>query len=122
MTWLRLLPWAGWPLAALTLLLYLDKRGELAAEIQRCNADKLASIAEAERVTRETLERAHAEEMMTVRKREEAQARARELVDAALRDAASRPPRTERIVERVRDEDACVDTRVHGDLLDRLRE
>lgn len=53
MTLLKYLPYAGWPLAGLIFWFWLGVKEDLAAEIERCNTDKLKSALEAERATRE---------------------------------------------------------------------
>jgi len=47
-----------WVLLVVMTGLYLDKRDDLASSIEKCNTDKLASIAEAERITRDVTQRA----------------------------------------------------------------
>ncbi len=120
--WHKLLPYMGWPLCGVMVWLYLGVRDDLAAEIERCNTDKMTSIAEAERVAREGVQSAWDKEREEVERRMEALTQARLIVDEALRTAANREPEIRRVVEKVRDEDACIDTVVPSAIVERLRQ
>lgn len=52
----KLLPWAGWPLAAVIFGLWLGLRDDLAEAQATCNAEKLQAVAEAEAVARNALQ------------------------------------------------------------------
>ena len=79
--WIRLLPYAGWPLALLVGWLWIDAKEDLATEIERCNTDKLAAVAAAEKVTRETLQAAHDRKVAELVRQAETANRAREIAD-----------------------------------------
>jgi hypothetical protein len=52
------LKFGPWIALAIMTALYLGKRDDLAQSIEQCNTDKMTSIAEAERITREAVQRA----------------------------------------------------------------
>lgn len=89
----KLLPYAGWPLAALIFWMWLGGREDLAAEVERCNSDKLLAIAQAEQVARQALQDAQdAHQRELARLAVEAQGavnESREGREAALRKAAA---------------------------------
>ena len=99
--------------------LYLELRDELASEVEQCNTDKIAAVAEAERVTRKMLEQAHQARMDQLARQTAAAERAREIAEEAARLAESRPPR---VVEVIREStDACLDTVVDPAVVRSLR-
>ena len=54
--WIRLLPYAGWPLAALMVWFYLGTRDELVKEVEACNTRTITTVAEAEAEARRALQ------------------------------------------------------------------
>ena len=79
--WIRLLPYAGWPLALFVGWLWIGAKEDLATEIERCNTDKMAAVAAAEKVTRETLQAAHDRKVAELVRQAESANRAREIAD-----------------------------------------
>ena len=61
--WARLIPWAGYGVAALLFWLWLGLKEDLARQVELCNQDKLRSVAEAENIAREALQEAHRREI-----------------------------------------------------------
>ena len=117
----RFLPYAGWPLAVLLFFLWLDGRENLAAEVERCNADKMAAVAEAEAITRQATEanlQARLTELAEIAERER---HARAIAEEARAIAESRPVEVREIIRRVADANACMDTDIPSVVLDELR-
>jgi len=52
----KAIPYLGWPLAAAMFFLWLGLKEDLAQQIEICNQEKLESIAQAERLTREAVQ------------------------------------------------------------------
>jgi hypothetical protein len=121
LAYLKLLPWAGWGLAALLFWLWLGVREDLAAEIERCNSDKLASIAAAEQITREAVSEAAERRLSQLRHQLTLEQNAREVAEETARLAESRPVEVREIIRRVADENLCLDTAVPDELVDALR-
>ncbi len=93
-------------------------------EITRCNADKLVSVAQAEKLAREATEEAAQAKIAQYARIAKSQQKAREIVAAALREAEAREPEIRTIVREIpRDTDAqkCLDMPVPADLLRSLR-
>lgn len=102
--------------------LYLDKRDDLASEVERCNTDKITSILEAERITRQAQQEAADRTIAElVRKADQAEI-AIGIANTARLEAESRPARVRTIIERVADVDACIDSPVHPSILSCLRD
>jgi len=116
--------WAAASTVGLALMtgLYLDKRDDYASAVESCNSDKLAAVAEAERITRDTIEAAAARNIAAAEQQAEAARRARAIAEEARRQAEARPERVREVIRRVADADACIDTAVHGELVDSLRD
>ena len=113
---------AGYALAALFLWLYIDAQSEIKAEIERCNTEKLASVAEAERVARQATQ-ADLQAQIDALVRQSAQAdRAREIAEEAARLAESRVPEVREIIREVASDDACIDTAVPDAVLNSMRD
>lgn len=102
--------------------LYLDKRDDYAAAVESCNADKLVAIAQAERVTRETVEAAAARRIADLEQQTLDAGRARAIAEAAQREAEARPERVRTVIREVAANDSCIDTRVPDALVDSLRD
>jgi len=101
--------------------LYLDKRDDYAEAVQSCNADKLASVLDAERITH-SAELANAKRLAEDLQREaRSEARAREIAEEAARQAASRPAVVRTVIREVASENACISTAVPDTVLDSLR-
>ena len=117
MPWLTVGGWAG---TAFFFFMYLGVRDDLASEVEQCNTDKIAAVAEAERLTRTTLEKAHADTLAQLARQAERADTARAIAEEAARIAESRPPE---VIEVIRNStDACVSAPVDPDILDRLRD
>ena len=43
--WIRLLPYAGWPLAALLFFFWIGLKEDLAQQVELCNQQKLQTVA-----------------------------------------------------------------------------
>ena len=84
--------------------LWLEAREDLAAEIERCNADKLSAIAEAERITRTTQERAFGERIAQLERIADQRENARRIAETAARDAQEAVEGTQRRIDRLMQE------------------
>jgi len=111
------------PVAALIMMtiLYMGKRDELATEIEACNTRAMEGIAEAERITREATTSALEARLAQLEQISLDARKARDIAVQARIEAESRPEKVRTIVRRVADEDACIDSPVHPDLLGCLR-
>ncbi len=101
--------------------LYLDKRDDLAQEIEACNTRAMTSIAEAESITRKAVEASLATQIADMASIAAAEMKARQIAEDAREIAESRPPKIRTIIKRIIDEDACLATPVHPTLLECLR-
>lgn len=63
MPYLKLLPWAGWPIALMFFFFWLGLKEDLAQQVELCNQQKLETVATAERLAREALSEAHQREL-----------------------------------------------------------
>ena len=111
----------GYALAAVFFFLWIGVKEDLAAEIERANTDKLSAALEAEKITREALSAAEARRVRELAAFAEETAGAIAAAKDALVEAQNRPVQVRTVIERVRDQDACIDTDVHPELLSCLR-
>ncbi len=118
----------GWKLAApgyaaaiVLGWLWLEAREDLASEIERCNADKLSAIVEAEAAARAAVERAFGERIAQLERNATLAEQAREVAEAARIEAENRPPEVREVIRRFIDTDACLTTSIPSDILDGLR-
>ncbi len=128
--WLKLLPYAGWPLAAMMFFFWLGAREDLAASVADCNTDKLAVIAEAEQETRELLQASFTRrEAVLIQQRAAAEdarlyaemRRADAVSDTADREAKIRRLMMEAGTDEIPDSNECLNVFVHNDALDGVR-
>ena len=82
--WIKIAPWAG---CALLGWLLLNAHQRIGEEIEGCNADKLAAVADAEKTTRQTLEAAHDRRLAELARQRDAERDAR-IAAEAQRQAA----------------------------------
>ena len=85
--WARLIPWAGYGVAALLFWLWLGLKEDLARQVAECNQDKLRSVAEAENIAREALQEAHSRRLAQIEALVRAERDARKLAEMARSDA-----------------------------------
>ena len=102
--------------------LYLGARDDLAAELERCNADKLAAVVEAEKVAREATEAAMAVRIAELARQAALERSAREIAERARAEAEARPERVRTVIRRVADVDACISADVPRAVIDSLRD
>jgi hypothetical protein len=109
--------------AALILMtwLYMGKRDELAAAIEACNTDKMASIAEAEKITRKATTSALESRIQQLESTALSAQKARDIAVEARIDAENKPERVRTVYQRIIDEDACAAVAFNPDLLRCLR-
>lgn len=99
--------------------MYLDKRDDLAREIERCNTDKMTSIAAAEKLTRETIEAATAKQMADLAALAAKEVVARQIAEDARKLAESRPEKIRIVIQK--SEDGCLLESVPLEILNELR-
>lgn len=100
--------------------LWLDTRDELASTIERCNTDKIASVLEAEQITRKAIESVYSEEIERAERRVKAERNAYLAVAEALREAESRPVRVRTVIRE--SEESCLTQEVPKEVLGAVRE
>lgn len=111
----------GWTAAAVTGWLWLGARDDVARQTEACNTDKVAAVAEAERVARAAEREAADAEILRLNQRIADEANAREIAQEAARAAESRPPVVREVIRRVADANACMDTAIPADVIDAFR-
>ena len=131
MPYLKLLPWAGWPIALMFFFFWLGLKEDLAQQVELCNQQKLETVATAERLAREALSEAHQRELDERAALLQDETEARRLADMArevAEDGAIAAQETiRRLTEEARGaenatiEQVCLLTPVPDDILDDLR-
>ena len=107
--------------SVLFFFLWLDSRENLAAEMERCNADKMAAVAAAEEITRAAQAANYEARLTQLAEIADRERRARELADDAREIAESRPVEVREVIRRVADANACITTVMPTELTDSLR-
>ncbi len=113
---LRFLPWAGWPLAIMLGVLWLEARDDVIRERESCNSEKLVEAIESERMVAAEREAADQREIERLRELVERERQATAIANEAAELANSRTETVRTIVEEV--DDACMDSIVPADVLD----
>lgn len=121
MVFLKFLPYAGWPLAGLIFWFWLGVRDDLAAEIERCNTDKLAAVLEAERIASQAQREAADERIIQLTRQVELEKKAAAIANDAAIAAEARPVEVREVIKRVSDANLCLDTAIPSELIDALR-
>lgn len=111
----------GYVGAAILLGLYMGAREDLAAEIERCNTEKLAAVQEATEALRDAQMAQYEARIAELEQMALDERKAREIAQEAARAAESRPEKVRTVIRRVADENACMDTSVPAPVLDELR-
>ncbi len=111
----------GYVAAAIFFGLYVGAKTDIKAEIERCNTEKMAAVADAQRIVRyaeiEALNKRIAElEAISLR-----ESNARRIAEEAAREALGRPEKVRTVIKEVSGENSCLDTAVPGPVLDQLR-
>ncbi len=94
-------------------------------EITRCNADKLVSVAQAEKLAREATEEAAQAKIAQYARIAKSQQKAREIVAEALREAEARGPEIRTVIREVPRETVaqqCLDLPVPAAVINSLRD
>ena len=87
MIWTKLIPWAGYPIAALMFWFWLEGRENLAIEIEACNTRTIETVAEAESVARRALQSSHERRLRDMEIIAKNEREAREAAEMAASDA-----------------------------------
>ncbi len=128
MWWLKLAPWAA---CAVLGWLWLEARDDVAIAISECNASKLAEIAEAERLVRETVQAAADERAAELARRaiqaDDAVAQAKFARDMAEQGTAQREDRIRQLeleasIDDIPDSFECLNVFVPECALERVRD
>jgi len=127
MIWAKLLPYAGWPLAAMMFWFWLEGRENLAKEVERCNTDKIATVAEAEAAARQAIQSSFERRVRDLELMAQSEREARTLAEMAAAEArtgAESAQATIRRLMREADDDeivtierVCLNTTVPADIL-----
>lgn len=96
--WAKILPYVA--IIALGGL-YVDAKQDLATAIERCNTDKQTAVAEAETLTRETLQDAHERKIAELARQAESKERALEIAAEELERATSGTAAHEQTINRL---------------------
>jgi hypothetical protein len=115
------LPLAGYGLAVLFFWFWHGARENTAEEIERCNADKIAAVQDAEAAVRSAMISNYEEKISEMERLLLRESRARQIAEEARMDAESRPPVVRTVIREVAGENACIDTAVPDAVLDSLR-
>lgn len=107
-------------LLVITFKAWLGAREDLAAQIERCNSEKLAAVAEAESLLRDAQRDAYAARIAELEALAESEARARVIAEEAAQAARERPERVRTVIRE--STDACVDAIVPADITGSLRD
>ena len=123
MIWAKLLPYAGWPLAAMMFWFWLEGRENLAKEVERCNTDKIATVAEAEAAARRAIQASYAQRLRDLELEAQNEREARALAEMARLEAESKPPITRTIVREIAnaDPESCLNAAVPAAIIDSVR-
>ena len=129
--WIKLIPWAGYAVAAVMFSLWLGLTKDLAQQVEICNVQKLETIAAAERMSREALlnarEREERERGLIIQAEREARLQANLARESAELSAAEAQATIRRLIEEAsNNEDAtvgqvCLNTGVPDSVLDSIR-
>ena len=112
----------GWAAAAAMTFLWLNARDAIIEEREGCNADKLATVAEAEAEVRRALEEVHSRRIAELARQRDQADRERIAMLERARRAEAKPAEVREVIKRVAVENECIDTAVPTAVLDKLRE
>ena len=85
--WIRLLPYAGWPLAALLFWFWLEGREDLAKEVEACNTRTITTVAQAESAARSALQASFELRVRELELLAQGEREAREMAELAASEA-----------------------------------
>jgi len=127
----RFLPYAGWPLAAIIFWFWLEGKENLAREIERCNTDKMAAVAEAEALARTALQASLEQRLAELERMAQDAQIARNIAEAARLEAEAGAEDAQATIRRLMREAgenetvslemACLNTTVPADAISGLR-
>ena len=115
----------GYVASVILLGLWIDAERDHAAEIEKCNTKIEAAARERERLAREAERDAARDEIAKLNRIAASQAKAREIVTAALREAENRAPVVRTVIREVPRETeaaACLDLAMPAAVLDSVRD
>ncbi len=113
--WIKFAPWIGCVVLG---GLWLDARDAIIEEREGCNTSKVEEALEASRVVADAQKAAHELEIQDMLEIVERGRRAEAIALEAAELAESRPAKVRTIIERIADEDACINAVVPVDLVD----
>ena len=118
---IKLLPYAGWPIAVLMFWFWLGARDQVIEERESCNADKLTSALESSELARTAMQKAAERRFEELEQLAYQADTARRIAELARIEAESRPAQIRTVVREVASVDACIDSRVPDRLLECVR-
>lgn len=124
MMWLKLLPYAGWPLAVVMGGMWLGARDDVIEEREGCNASKLSEALESQKAVADAERKAHEQEVAELVAIAEREREAARIASEALAASEDRPAKVRTIVKEVPREtepQICLDIRVDPDVRDSVR-
>lgn len=110
----------GYALAAVFLGLWVGARSDLAAEVERCNTDKVAAMAAASELAREAEASAWRAQVAQAERMAAAERDARLIAEEAAAAAEGRPERVRVVIRE--STDACLKAVVPAPVVERLRD
>ena len=112
----------GYAAAALLLVAYIGAKSDIKAEIERCNTEKMAAVAEAQSLVRDAEIAAMERHIDALTNMIHEADEARKIAEAAAREAELRPAKVRTVIREVASADACIDTAVPAAVVDSLRD
>jgi len=112
---------AGWLATAILTTLYINAKGDIKAEIERCNTEKVAAVQEATESLRSAQMASYEARIAELEQIAQDETNARLIAQQAAIEAQNRPERTRTIIKEVASANACIDTAVPAVVLDSLR-
>lgn len=114
---------AGWAAAAMLGWLWIQALQDIVEEREGCNADKLASVAAAEREARQAVEQASQARIAQLEQVIQKERQAREIAEDAAIIAESQAAEVREVIREVavNDPDSCLNSEVPGEIVQQMR-
>ena len=127
MIWSRLIPWAGYPIAALLFWFWLGERDSVIEERESCNTDKITAVAEAEAAARRALQASFELRVRELELLAQGEREAREMAELAASEARTGAETAQATIRRLMNETendetvtierVCLNTAIPADIL-----
>ena len=99
----------------------LHERDLKVQAIEQCNTEKMAAIAESERITRDAVTSSLEDRIRQLESTALDAARARDIAIQARIEAEARPVKTVEVIRRIESENSCLSEPIPDELIDTLR-